>query len=65
MPCAWLTRYATFAAFPQGRRGQERTVLEVTSSHVEWLPLMDVAVVDFGDANQKFGFELGPVCFMG
>lgn len=49
----------------QGRRGQERTVLEVTSSHVEWLPLMDVAVVDFGDANQKFGFELGPVCFMG
>lgn len=40
-------------------------MLEVTSSHVEWLPLMDVAVVDFGDANQKFGFELGPVCFMG
>lgn len=40
-------------------------MLEVTSSHVEWLPLTDVAVVDFGDANQKFGFELGPVCFMG
>ncbi|NXC75434.1 CO5A1 protein, partial [Anhinga anhinga] len=48
----------------QGRHGQERTVLEVSSSRVERLPLMDVAVVDFGDANQKFGFELGPVCFM-
>uniref|UniRef100_A0A8D0FCX5 Fibrillar collagen NC1 domain-containing protein n=1 Tax=Strix occidentalis caurina TaxID=311401 RepID=A0A8D0FCX5_STROC len=49
----------------QERRGQERTVLEVTSSRVERLPLTDVAVLDFGDANQKFGFELGPVCFMG
>ncbi|NXV90243.1 COBA1 protein, partial [Calonectris borealis] len=48
----------------QGRHGQERTVLEVTSSRVERLPLTDVAVLDFGDANQKFGFELGPVCFM-
>uniref|UniRef100_A0A8B9QES5 Fibrillar collagen NC1 domain-containing protein n=1 Tax=Apteryx owenii TaxID=8824 RepID=A0A8B9QES5_APTOW len=49
----------------QGRRGQERTVLEVASSRVERLPLTDVAVADFGDANQKFGFELGPVCFLG
>uniref|UniRef100_A0A8C4J5Y9 Fibrillar collagen NC1 domain-containing protein n=1 Tax=Dromaius novaehollandiae TaxID=8790 RepID=A0A8C4J5Y9_DRONO len=49
----------------QGRRGQERTVMEVTSSRVERLPLTDVAVADFGDANQKFGFELGPVCFLG
>ncbi|NXF51549.1 COBA1 protein, partial [Oceanites oceanicus] len=48
----------------QGRHGQEWTVLEVTSSRVERLPLMDVAVVDFGDTNQKFGFKLGPVCFM-
>ncbi|NXA43293.1 CO5A3 protein, partial [Eudromia elegans] len=46
------------------RRGQERTVLEVASSRVERLPLMDVAVSDFGGANQKFGFELGPVCFL-
>lgn len=50
---------------PQERRGQERTVLEVSSSRVERLPLMDVAVADFGEANQKFGFELGPVCFVG
>uniref|UniRef100_A0A8B9V8U1 Fibrillar collagen NC1 domain-containing protein n=1 Tax=Anas zonorhyncha TaxID=75864 RepID=A0A8B9V8U1_9AVES len=49
----------------QERRGQERTVLEVSSSRVERLPLMDVAVADFGEANQKFGFELGPVCFVG
>lgn len=53
------------APSPQERRGQERTVLEVSSSRVERLPLMDVAVADFGEANQKFGFELGPVCFVG
>uniref|UniRef100_A0A672UW09 Fibrillar collagen NC1 domain-containing protein n=1 Tax=Strigops habroptila TaxID=2489341 RepID=A0A672UW09_STRHB len=49
----------------QGRRGQERTVLEVASSRVERFPLMDVAVLDFGNTSQKFGFELGPVCFTG
>uniref|UniRef100_A0A8C5S5P7 Fibrillar collagen NC1 domain-containing protein n=1 Tax=Laticauda laticaudata TaxID=8630 RepID=A0A8C5S5P7_LATLA len=49
----------------QGRKGQERTVLQVVTQHVEHLPLIDVAVQDFGDTNQKFGFELGPVCFSG
>uniref|UniRef100_A0A7M4F3M1 Fibrillar collagen NC1 domain-containing protein n=1 Tax=Crocodylus porosus TaxID=8502 RepID=A0A7M4F3M1_CROPO len=48
----------------QVRRGQSRTVLEVRGPHVEWLPLADVAVTDFGGAGQKFGFELGPVCFV-
>lgn len=49
----------------QLRQGQARTVLEVRSSRPEQLPLTDVAVPDFGAANQKFGFELGPVCFTG
>ncbi|KAF7243917.1 Collagen alpha-1(XI) chain [Varanus komodoensis] len=49
----------------QVRKGQERTVLQVWTPHVEQLPLADVAVQDFGDTNQKFGFELGPVCFGG
>ncbi|KAL7988098.1 hypothetical protein Chor_007017, partial [Crotalus horridus] len=49
----------------QVRKGQERTVLQIVTQHVEHLPLVDVAVQDFGDANQKFGFELGPVCFSG
>uniref|UniRef100_A0A670IH23 Fibrillar collagen NC1 domain-containing protein n=1 Tax=Podarcis muralis TaxID=64176 RepID=A0A670IH23_PODMU len=49
----------------QVRKGQERTVLQVVTQRVEQLPLADVAVQDFGDTNQKFGFELGPVCFSG
>ncbi|XP_030403547.1 collagen alpha-3(V) chain [Gopherus evgoodei] len=49
----------------QLRQGQARTVLEVRSSRPEQLPLADVAVPDFGATNQKFGFELGPVCFTG
>uniref|UniRef100_A0A670YUW8 Fibrillar collagen NC1 domain-containing protein n=2 Tax=Pseudonaja textilis TaxID=8673 RepID=A0A670YUW8_PSETE len=49
----------------QVRKGQERTVLQVVTQHVEHLPLVDVAVQDFGETNQKFGFELGPVCFSG
>uniref|UniRef100_A0A8C8SB61 Fibrillar collagen NC1 domain-containing protein n=1 Tax=Pelusios castaneus TaxID=367368 RepID=A0A8C8SB61_9SAUR len=49
----------------QLRQGQARTVLEVRTFRPEQLPLADVAVADFGEANQKFGFELGPVCFTG
>ncbi|PIO39727.1 hypothetical protein AB205_0046470 [Aquarana catesbeiana] len=49
----------------QLRKGVERTVLEINTYKVEHLPLRDVAVSDFGDSNQKFGFELGPVCFNG
>lgn len=49
----------------QVRKGQERTVLQIWTPRVEQLPLIDVAVQDFGDSNQKFGFELGPVCFGG
>ncbi|MEE6505942.1 hypothetical protein FKM82_007404 [Ascaphus truei] len=47
------------------RKGIERTVLEIGSFKVDHLPLRDVAVTDFGDTNQKFGFELGPICFNG
>ncbi|KAH0628978.1 hypothetical protein JD844_010666 [Phrynosoma platyrhinos] len=49
----------------QVRKGQERTILQVVTPRVEQLPLADVAIQDFGDTNQKFGFELGPVCFGG
>lgn len=45
------------------RKGQTKTLLEFSSSRVGFLPLWDVAATDFGQTNQKFGFELGPVCF--
>ncbi|KYO26325.1 hypothetical protein Y1Q_0002546 [Alligator mississippiensis] len=47
------------------RKGPERTVLEVHTPRVEQLPLADVRVVDFGESGQRFGFTLGPVCFLG
>ncbi|CAB1449678.1 unnamed protein product [Pleuronectes platessa] len=43
----------------QSRKGQERTVLEIDSPSAELLPIMDVAPVDFGRSNQKFGFQVG------
>lgn len=47
------------------RKGFDRTVLEVNTPQVEHLPLMDVKVTDFGESNQQFGLEVGPVCFQG
>uniref|UniRef100_A0A8C9YGR9 Collagen, type V, alpha 3a n=1 Tax=Sander lucioperca TaxID=283035 RepID=A0A8C9YGR9_SANLU len=49
----------------QFRKGQERTVLEIDSPSAELLPIIDVAPADFGNSNQKFGFQVGPVCFNG
>uniref|UniRef100_A0A8D3CES1 Fibrillar collagen NC1 domain-containing protein n=1 Tax=Scophthalmus maximus TaxID=52904 RepID=A0A8D3CES1_SCOMX len=49
----------------QTRSGQERTVLEFDAPLSSTLPILDVAVSDFGNGNQKFGFQVGPVCFNG
>uniref|UniRef100_A0A668AYK6 Collagen, type V, alpha 3a n=1 Tax=Myripristis murdjan TaxID=586833 RepID=A0A668AYK6_9TELE len=49
----------------QFRKGQERTVLEIDSPSAELLPIIDVASSDFGNSNQKFGFQVGRVCFNG
>ncbi|XP_067399247.1 collagen alpha-1(V) chain-like [Emydura macquarii macquarii] len=47
------------------RQGPARTVLEVRTPRVEQLPLLDARFMDFGQPDQKFGFEVGPVCFLG
>ncbi|KAI6061439.1 collagen alpha-2(XI) chain-like protein [Aix galericulata] len=49
----------------EARKGSSRTVLEVSTPRPEQLPLTDVRVADFGEPNQRFGFEVGPVCFLG
>uniref|UniRef100_A0A665T583 Collagen, type V, alpha 3b n=1 Tax=Echeneis naucrates TaxID=173247 RepID=A0A665T583_ECHNA len=49
----------------QTRSGQERTVLEFDAPLSNTLPIIDVAVSDFGKGNQKFGFQVGPVCYNG
>uniref|UniRef100_A0A3P8UN78 Si:ch1073-286c18.5 n=2 Tax=Cynoglossus semilaevis TaxID=244447 RepID=A0A3P8UN78_CYNSE len=47
----------------QTRSGQERTVLEFDAPQSGTLPIVDVAVSDFGNGSQKFGFQVGPVCY--
>ncbi|KAG8538544.1 hypothetical protein GDO81_022459, partial [Engystomops pustulosus] len=47
------------------KKGTDKTVLEIHTPRVEQLPLTDAMFMDFGEPNQKFGFEVGPVCFMG
>ncbi|KPP71029.1 hypothetical protein Z043_110097, partial [Scleropages formosus] len=47
------------------RNGHGKTVLEINTPKIDQLPIVDVMFNDFGDPNQKFGFEVGPVCFLG
>uniref|UniRef100_A0A3B3QMR2 Fibrillar collagen NC1 domain-containing protein n=1 Tax=Paramormyrops kingsleyae TaxID=1676925 RepID=A0A3B3QMR2_9TELE len=49
----------------QTRKGQEQTVLEFHSPSPDMLPIVDVFITDFGNSNQKFGFQVSPVCFSG
>ncbi|KAI5092545.1 collagen alpha-1(XI) chain, partial [Silurus meridionalis] len=47
------------------KTGYARTVLEINTPRIDQVPIIDVMLNDFGDANQRFGFEVGPVCFLG
>uniref|UniRef100_A0A8D2IYV9 Fibrillar collagen NC1 domain-containing protein n=1 Tax=Varanus komodoensis TaxID=61221 RepID=A0A8D2IYV9_VARKO len=47
------------------RKGYAKTVLEINTPRIDQVPIFDVMINDFGDQNQKFGFEVGPVCFLG
>lgn len=47
------------------RKGYGKTVMEINTPKIDQVPIIDVMLTDFGDANQKFGFEVGPVCFLG
>uniref|UniRef100_A0AAX7TR14 Fibrillar collagen NC1 domain-containing protein n=1 Tax=Astatotilapia calliptera TaxID=8154 RepID=A0AAX7TR14_ASTCA len=47
------------------RKGYGKTVMEINTPKIDQVPIIDVMLTDFGDPNQKFGFEVGPVCFLG
>lgn len=49
----------------QTRKGYQKTVLEIDTPKVEQVPIVDIMFNDFGEAAQKFGFEVGPACFLG
>lgn len=47
------------------RKGYGKTVMEINTPKIDQVPIIDVMFNDFGDPLQKFGFEVGPVCFLG
>uniref|UniRef100_A0A8C9SNR8 Collagen type V alpha 1 chain n=1 Tax=Scleropages formosus TaxID=113540 RepID=A0A8C9SNR8_SCLFO len=47
------------------KKGYEKTVLELNTPKVEQVPFVDIMFSDFGETSQKFGFDVGPVCFLG
>lgn len=49
----------------QVKQGYSKTVMEINTPRIDQLPIIDVMLNDFGDSNQRFGFEVGSVCFLG
>uniref|UniRef100_A0A7N6BM01 Fibrillar collagen NC1 domain-containing protein n=1 Tax=Anabas testudineus TaxID=64144 RepID=A0A7N6BM01_ANATE len=47
------------------KQGYSKTVMEINTPRIDQLPIIDVMLNDFGDSNQRFGFEVGPICFLG
>lgn len=41
-----------------------KTVIEYRSQKTSRLPLVDIAPMDIGGADQEFGVDVGPVCFL-
>lgn len=64
LTCA-IGRYWCTTFLFQLRQGFSKTVMEINTPRIDQLPIIDIMLNDFGDANQRFGFEVGPVCFFG
>lgn len=41
-----------------------KTVIEYKTQKTTRLPIVDIAPMDIGGANQEFGVDIGPVCFL-
>jgi len=47
----------------KAKRAEAKTVFEIKTEKLGQLPLVDFYPVDYGQQQQAFGFEVGPVCF--
>lgn len=56
---------SVFLCTLQQKQGYSKTVMEINTPRIDQLPIIDVMLNDFGDPNQRFGFEVGTVCFLG
>ncbi|KAK3087331.1 hypothetical protein FSP39_004747 [Pinctada imbricata] len=48
----------------QTNSGNGKAIFELNTSKVQRLPLVDFMPRDYGQPDQEFGFEVGPVCFL-
>lgn len=48
----------------QSNNNWGKTVFEYRTQKTARLPIVDIAPVDIGGANQEFGVDIGPVCFL-
>lgn len=44
-------------------RARSETVFEIRTKKTQFLPIIDFYPVDYGQQQQAFGFQVGPVCF--
>lgn len=44
-------------------KAKSETVFEIRTKKTQFLPLVDFYPVDYGQQQQAFGFQVGPVCF--
>lgn len=40
-----------------------KTIIEYRTNKPSRLPILDIAPLDIGGADQEFGVDVGPVCF--
>lgn len=60
-----LTYVVLFFPAAQKHTGQwGKTVIEYRSQKTSRLPIVDIAPMDIGGADQEFGVEVGAVCFL-
>lgn len=59
-----LNMFCLFVASLQRHTGQwSKTVIEYRTNKPSRLPILDIAPLDIGGADQEFGLDIGPVCF--
>lgn len=44
-------------------KSKSETIFEIRTAKLQYLPIIDFYPVDYGQPQQAFGFQVGPVCF--
>lgn len=62
---AWVLRDFFSSLRPQKHTGRwGKTVFEYKTQKTSRLPIVDIAPMDIGGADQEFGVDVGAVCFL-